>query len=137
MSLIPPEEIKVLRWESSDGSAGVGIYKVDDRGCPGTTLMQVEMTASEMVELAHDLLATARDRDPGLAYSAVATRPTDGPTPSCLVDDLNGAAQKVEAYEDLIASLWGDIDGYYGPRYRDDGLLDEVLASVKARGGRS
>jgi len=56
---------------------------------------------------------------------------------SALVDDLNGAAQKVEAYEDLIASLWGDIDGYYGPRYRDDGLLDEVLASVKARGGRS
>jgi len=51
---------KAMRWESWDGSAGVGFYTLDDRGCAHQELMKVAMSPAEMTELAIDLLNSAK-----------------------------------------------------------------------------
>jgi hypothetical protein len=77
MPEIDPSIIKALRYESSDGTAGVGFYIIDDNGCPRSGVMQVEMTTAEMVEMAYDLLGTARRLDAGGAYLATMTAPRE------------------------------------------------------------
>lgn len=77
MAEINPERIKALRWESSAGVAGVAVYEVDDAGCPRNAIINVEMTPAEMVDLAFDLLNTARVMgDLGATYLARQTYPT-------------------------------------------------------------
>jgi len=77
MPEIDPSSLKAMCFESSTGPVGVGIYAVDDKGCPRTGILQVEMTPTEMVELAYDLLYTARRINAGEAYAATMFRPIE------------------------------------------------------------
>lgn len=70
MTTIPPQSIKALCFESSAGPAGIGIYQVDEAGCPRKPIIHVEMTVTEMVETGLDLLRAARRIDAGEAYGA-------------------------------------------------------------------
>jgi hypothetical protein len=70
-------DLQVLRWQRNNDQAGVGVYVPDQDGCPRTVVVQVPMTPGEMTDLALDLLETARQMDPGAAYSARVTYPRD------------------------------------------------------------
>jgi len=75
VTTIDASNIKAMCWVHSDGPAGVGIYQVDERGCPHKPIIHVEMTATEMAELAFDLLNAARDIDAGAVYGARMSQP--------------------------------------------------------------
>ncbi len=60
--------IAAILWEANNETAGVGIYSMVD-GCPRNAIVQVEMTPTEMVDLAHDLLSTALRLQAGEAYT--------------------------------------------------------------------